>query len=172
MKIRLVKLTDEYKPQLDDMMSEWLSLETDFSPYAIRKNDYRDFAYYRDHLERKTEENGLTPNSVYFCLDTERNIFVGAVDIRHYLNDRLLFTGGHIGDGVRPSERGKGYATAMIALALEKCRELGIGRVLMTCNTDNPASARTILKNGGVLENEVINEDGEPEQRYWIDLGK
>ena len=56
----------------------------------------------------------------------------------------------------------------MIALALEECRRLGIGRVLMTCDKRNIASARTIQKNGGVLENEVDN-DGEIVQRYWID---
>lgn len=170
MNIRLVRLSEEYRPQLNDMMEEWLAVEQHFSPYAIRKNDYRDFDYYLEHLDVTKEGNGRVPESVYFCLDLDRNIFVGAVGIRHYLNDALLFTGGHIGDGVRPSERRKGYATAMIALALEKCRELGIRRVLMTCDSDNIGSAKSIINNGGVLENEVINEDGIPEQRYWIDL--
>ena len=95
---------------------------------------------------------------------------VGAVNIRHRLNDRLLLDGGHIGDGVRPSERGRGVATAMIGLALEECRRLGIRRVLMVCDKDNIASARSIIKNGGVLENEVV-VDGETVQRYWIGLG-
>ena len=170
MNIKLVRLSPLYKRQLFDMMEEWLAAEQHFSPYAIRKNDYRDFEYYLEHLERKTEEDGLVPNSVFFALDTDRDIFVGAVDIRHYLNDGLLVTGGHIGDGVRPSERRKGCATAMIALALEECRKLGIPRVLMTCDKDNTGSAKSIVKNGGVLENEVINEEGVLEQRYWITL--
>ena len=59
----------------------------------------------------------------------------------------------------------------MIRLALEKCRELGITRVLMTCDKSNIGSAKSIIRNGGQLENEVINEDGQLEQRYWIDLG-
>ena len=172
MNIRLVKLTKEYRGQLNDMMREWLAAETDFSPYAIRKNDYRDFDNYLERLETRREENGLVPDSVFFCLDEDRNIFVGAVNIRHKLNERLLFTGGHIGDGVRPSERRKGYATAMIALALEECGRLGIRRVLMTCDKTNVGSAKSIIKNGGVLENEVVNEEGEIEQRYWIDLGE
>ena len=109
------------------------------------------------------------PDSTYFALDEERNIFVGAVNIRHHLNERLLLNGGHIGDGVRPSERRKGYGTQMVALALEKCRELGIEKVLMVCDRENIASAKTIIKNGGVLENEVEVE-GTMEQRYWIDL--
>ena len=126
MNIKLVKLTPEYRPQLEDMMGEWLAAEQDFSPYAIRKNDYHDFEHYLAHLECTGEEPGLVPDSVFFCLDLDRNIFVGAVNIRHYLNDYLLQYGGHIGDGIRPSERRKGYATAMIRLALEECRKLGV----------------------------------------------
>ena len=170
MNIKLVKLTREYKPLFDDMMSEWLSVEKQFSPYAIRRLDYRDFDNYLENLERKEESDGLVPDSVFFCLDCDRNIFVGAVDVRHYLNENLSVTGGHIGDGVRPSERRKGYATAMIGLALDECRKLGLTRVLMTCDKDNIGSAKSIINNGGVLENEVINEEGVPEQRYWIEL--
>ena len=170
MNIKLVKLSRAYQKQLDDMMEEWLAVEQDFSPWAIRKNDYRDFDYYLENLERKVEQDGRVPDSVFFCLDVDRDIFVGAVNIRHYLNESLLFTGGHIGDGIRPSERRKGYATAMIGLALEECKKLGIHRVLMTCDKDNIGSAKSITNNGGVLENEVVNEEGVLEQRYWISL--
>lgn len=169
MNIKLVKLSHEYKQQLFDMMEEWLSVEQDFSPYMIRRNDYRDFDYYLQNLELKEETEGRVPDSTFFCLDVDRNIFVGAVNIRHYLTDSLLYTGGHIGDGVRPSERRKGYATAMIGLALEECKKLGIMKVLMTCDKDNIGSAKSIINNGGVLENEVV-EDGVIEQRYWITL--
>ena len=170
MNIKLVKLSRAYQKQLDDMMEEWLAGEHNFSPGAIRKNDYRDFDYYLENLERKVEQDGRVPDSVFFCLDVDRDIFVGAVNIRHYLNESLLFTGGHIGDGIRPSERRKGYATAMIGLALEECKKLGIHRVLMTCDKDNIGSAKSIMNNGGVLENEVVNEEGVLEQRYWISL--
>ena len=118
---------------------------------------------------QKKVKPGLVPDSVYYCLDIDRNIFVGAVNIRHYLNESLYKSGGHIGDGIRPSERRKGYATAMIGLALEKCKELGINKVLMTCNKTNIGSAKSIINNGGVLESE-FEEDGVVEQRYWITL--
>ena len=160
MNIKLVKLTAEYKKQLTDMMDEWLAVEKDFSPYAIRKNDYHDFEYYLENLETKEgEKPGFVPDSV----------FVGAVNIRHNLNESLYKSGGHIGDGIRPSERKKGYATAMIGLALEKCKELGINKVLMTCDKTNIGSAKSIINNGGVLESE-FEEDGVVEQRYWITL--
>jgi len=171
MTIKLVKLSYAYKKHLVDMMDEWLALEQDFSPYMIRRNDYHDFDYYLENLEIKTEQNGRVPDSTFFCLDVERDIFIGAVNIRHYLNEDLLFTGGHIGDGVRPSERRKGFATAMIGLALEECRKLGIKKVLMTCEKSNVGSAKSIMKNGGILENEV-DDHGVIEQRYWITLSE
>ena len=110
------------------------------------------------------------PDSVFFLLDEDRDRLLGAVNICHSLNEALLKEGGHIGDGIRPSERRKGYATRMIGLALDECRKLGITRVLMTCEKTNVGSAKSIIRNGGVLENEFVNSDGEVEQRYWIDL--
>lgn len=173
MNIKLVKLTHEYKNQLTDMLDEWkkdiIENKTNHSPWAIFKNDYNDFDYYLENLEVKEEKNGIVPDSTFFCLDLDRNIFVGAVNIRHYLNEKNYLTGGHIGDGIRPSERRKGYATAMIALALEECKKLGIYKVLMTCDKDNIGSKKSIINNGGVFESEVM-DDGEIEKRYWITL--
>lgn len=167
--LKLVKLEEKYMPQLIDMMDEWYAAGEKIVPYAIRKVDYHDFTAYVESLESKEAVNGLVPDSTFFCLDTERNIFVGAVNIRHYLNDVLLLHGGHIGDGVRPSERRKGVATVMIGLALQECCRLGIERVLMVCDKENVGSAKSIRNNGGILENEV-EADGITEQRYWIDL--
>ena len=167
--LKLIKLDEQYKSQLTDMMDEWTATDETIIPYAIRKCDYHDFPSYLASLEVTQPADGLVPDSTYFCLDTERSIFVGAVNIRHYLSEGLLLSGGHIGDGIRPSERGKGLGTRMIALALDKCRELGIERVLMCCDSDNFASARTIEKNGGVLEN-MVDDGGTPVKRYWITL--
>ena len=57
----------------------------------------------------------------------------------------------------------------MIRLALEECRKIGIKKVLMVCDKDNIGSAKSIIRNGGILENELI-ENGTIKQRYWIDL--
>ena len=167
--LTLVKLTEQNYPLLVDMLEEWYAAGEEIIPYAIRRLDYRDKHTYIQQLEVKDTSDGLVPDSTFFCLDTERNRFVGAVNIRHSLNDALLKNGGHIGDGVRPSERRKGVATKMIALALEECKKLGIDKVLMVCDKDNIGSAKSIIKNGGVLENEIA-EDGVIEQRYWITL--
>lgn len=173
MKVRLIKLTKDYYRQLAEMIDEWkIDQEinnTNRSPWAIFKNDYHDFDNYLEKLELKEPKDGKVPDSVFFLLDEERKILLGAVNIRHYLNDYLLKYAGHIGDGIRPSERNKGYATEMIRLALVECKKQGIDKVLMVCDKDNIASAKTIIKNGGILENEFINDDGKIEQRYWID---
>lgn len=167
--MRLIKLEEQYKEQLFDMLEEWYATGEKIVPYAIRKVDYHDFAEYLESLEVKDASDGKVPDSTFFALDEERNILLGAVNIRHYLNEALLLNGGHIGDGIRPSERLKGNATQMIGLALEECRKLGLDKVLMVCDKENIGSAKSIMKNGGVLENEIV-VDGVTEQRYWITL--
>lgn len=171
MKLKLVKATNKYRNQIVDMLDEWNNSGEEIIPYVIGRLDYSDFDYYCNNLEVRDTSEGLVPDSTFFCLDEERNIVVGAVNIRHYLNEALLSNGGHIGDGVRPSERRKGIATKMISLALDECRNLGINKVLMVCDKGNIGSAKSIENNGGILENEVV-VDGVMEQRFWIDLDK
>lgn len=91
------------------------------------------------------------------------------IDIRHRLNDYLKNFGGHIGYSIRKSERQKGYATEMLALALKECEKLNLSKVLITCDKENVASAKTMINNGAVLENEV-SEGNRITQRYWITL--
>lgn len=169
MQLKLIKASAAYRSQIVDMLEEWNACGEKIVPYAIRRLDYHEFAFYCENLDITDPGDGRVPDSTFFCLDEERNIIVGAVNIRHYLNESLLRNGGHIGDGVRPSERRKGIATAMIALALDECRKLGLEKVLMVCDKDNVGSAKSIINNGGILENEIL-VDGIVEQRYWIDL--
>ena len=174
MNVKLVKLTKEYYQELSEMIEEWkIDQElnhTNHSPWAIFKNDYHDFDYYLENLELHEPKDGKVPDSVFFLLDIDRNRLLGAINIRHTLNDYLLKYAGHIGDGIRPSERRKGYATKMIELALIECKKLGINKVLMVCDKDNIGSARSIINNGGVLENEFIDEKNKVNQRYWIEI--
>ncbi|MFI5733352.1 GNAT family N-acetyltransferase [Kribbella sp. NPDC051587] len=86
---------------------------------------------------------------------------LGGIGLRHELNERT----GHIGYGVRPSARGRGVASWALGAILREARALGMGRVLLVCLDDNPGSARTIERNGGVLE-----EIRGPVRRYWIEL--
>ena len=116
-----------------------------------------------------TVPKGLVPSSTYLGLREKDNYIVGMIDIRHYLNEYLTQAGGHIGYGVRKTERNKGYAKQMLKLALEKCKELKIKRVLITCDEDNIASEKVILSANAKLE-DIRNVDGENKKRFWIDL--
>jgi predicted acetyltransferase len=100
----------------------------------------------------------------------EEQRIVGVVNIRHGLTEKLMNNGGHIGYGIRPSARQKGYATRLLALSLEKLKELGVHRALVVCDERNIASERTILKNGGVPDVNYVEEDGNVVKRFWIDL--
>lgn len=123
----------------------------------------------RDNRSPDTVRPGLVDATTFLAVEAKRGDLVGMIDVRHRLNDFLLHYGGNIGYSVRPGCRRRGYAKAMLGQALEFCRERGMERVLVTCDKGNPASARTILSNGGVLENEV--PEGESiTQRYWISL--
>lgn len=99
-----------------------------------------------------------------FLWITEGEEFVGSLGIRHSLTPFLLEQGGHIGYSVRPGARRRGHASKALADALPLCRELGIDRVLVTCDEDNLGSRAVIETNGGVLED--VRGD---KRRYWID---
>lgn len=122
-------------------------------------------------LSKETVSQERVSATLYFTKRKSDNKIVGNVQIRHKLNEKLLQCGGHIGDSIRPSERRKGYATEQIRLALLKCKNLGIDRVLMDCDKNNIGSAKAIKNNGGVLDNEIYVEN-ELIQRYWISLKK
>ncbi len=91
---------------------------------------------------------------------------VGFLHLRHTLNDFLLEEGGHIGYSVMPSARRRGHAAAALLLAVRAAGSLGIERVLVTCDTGNEASRRTIEAGGGELEDERRGK-----LRFWIPTG-
>lgn len=111
------------------------------------------------------------PANTYFLIRESDNKIIGMMNLRHRLNDFLLEQGGHIGYAIRPTERKKGYGTLMLKLGLERCKELNINKVLLTCDKVNIPSAKVIQKNNGILENEVYSEVfSELIQRYWVEL--
>ena len=99
----------------------------------------------------------------------EDDTYLGAITLRHELNDFLLRAGGHIGYGIRPSARGRGLATWALRSVLVRAPALGLRTVLVTCGDSNLASARVIEKAGGVLEDVRDTELGRT-RRYWITL--
>ncbi|MFS1664207.1 GNAT family N-acetyltransferase [Streptococcus sp. zg-JUN1979] len=90
---------------------------------------------------------------------------VGFVHLRLRLTESLRHRGGHIGYSTRPTERGRGYAKKMLALALDIASQKNIKQALLTCHEKNEASRRVILANGGLLETKEAGIE-----RYWIPL--
>jgi predicted acetyltransferase len=115
---------------------------------------------------------GRVPQSTFWLVRDGQRI-LGCSRLRHTLNAFLEEEGGHIGYDVRPSERRRGYGTLLLRLTLDKARNLGLKRVLITADTPNIASWRIIEKNGGVLHSEALSQHtGELLRKYWIELSR
>jgi predicted acetyltransferase len=120
-----------------------------------------------DYRAGRNLPDGFVPAA--FLLAEEDGHVVGRCSIRHELNDFLREVGGHIGYGVRPQFRRRGYAKAILSEALEYCRQLGLERVLVTCDDENIGSRKTIESQGGQWES-TIEHNGTLKRRYWIAL--
>jgi predicted acetyltransferase len=131
-------------------------------------DDPKHFAEYAEAMDQLADGDvargfAMVPDTKRWIVEGDR--LIGFLSVRHELNDFLLEQGGHIGYSVRPSERRQGHATRACAWGLDLLRGLGVERALITCDDDNAASAATILRNGGVLEDVRGGK-----RRYWVDL--
>ncbi len=105
------------------------------------------------------------PMDSYF-IEAEGHI-LGQLHLRLRLSPQTERVGGHVGYRVRPSRRNRGVATAALRLALGKLADRGIERALVTCDSNNAASARVIEKCGGIRTSDAARKDG-VEWRYWV----
>jgi len=169
--MRLLRPSMEYKKQVLEYKNEFIKNGDDLAGTSYLRNYdvYEEWMKFVLDNEKESTKHSSVAASVFLAVREEDNKLVGIINIRHALNDYLLNFGGHIGYSVRKDERRKGYAKEMLKMALQECRKLGMKKVLLTCDADNIASAKTIKHYGGILENEVP-EDGELIQRYWIEL--
>ena len=111
--------------------------------------------------------NGYVRENFYLCYEEEK--LVGVFSLKFELTEFLLNFGGHIGYAVCPSMQNHGYATEMLKQGLEIAKQYGFEKILCICDEDNYASEKVILKNGGVLENELYDPDEKVVvKRYWI----
>jgi predicted acetyltransferase len=168
---RLVEPSPELKEQFFAFARDYEATRHDIQDFRDAMVDFP--AYVQkctDYSIGRNLKPGHVPASTFWLMAEDDSI-VGWVNIRHGLTDNLKHRGGHVGYYIRPGYRRKGYGTLICKLGLEKACELGIRPVLITCAKDNIGSNRIIQKNGGVLENEIWDEqDQEMVCRYWIDL--
>ncbi len=171
--LRLVEPSNLYKESFLKAIREYRQAgEAEYADaYALAETDF-------DSFLRRTEDaskgvnlpSGWVPFSMFWLVDQGDNV-VGVIRIRHRLTPALENTGGHIGYEVPPSQRGKGYGNELLRLGLERARELGLRRVLLTCEPSHVRSRKTIERQGGKLLDQVVSlETGQPLCRYWIEL--
>lgn len=172
MTMKLLKPIHEFSEQIIEYRDAFL--HTDEQPHGSSSLQNYDFLdeWFEKVNKQEIGENLLAnrvPSSQF--LSFEKGELIGFVNIRHRLNEELLRESGHIGYSVHPNKRRQGYATKQLKLALDEAQKLGLQRVLITCDKVNIASAKTIQKVGGVLENEVVSSyTGEIVQRYWVEI--
>ncbi len=171
--IRLIEPTEEYTDQIWEYRARFQESQEDSGGCGslLDCESVEEWLAETRALSRpETCPEGRVPADLYLAVRTSDNRLVGMIDLRHHIDHPILGTwGGHIGYSVHPDERRKGYATRMLALNLENARKLGLERVMVTCDDDNLASEKTIVKNGGVYEKDVP-VDGCMVKRFWIEL--
>nr|WP_088328216.1 GNAT family N-acetyltransferase [Bacillus cereus] len=172
MNVSLITPTTDLQDEYLDFYNEWKDSGETMIPWVITKDPSNFPAMVQELLDAHNGINlpeSWVPDSTYWLV-TDHNRIVGAVNIRHSLTEHLFNAGGHIGYGIRPSERRKGYATKLLELSLEKTKELNIEKVLVVCDEVNTASEKTILHNGGLRDDDFTEEDENVVRRFWIEL--
>jgi len=172
MNIQLIPPDMTFKSQYKEMMDEWFAYGGRLNPGALQSNgsSYETWLRWIDEdAHEDTCPPGSVPQTMYFAVRDDGKL-IGAVTVRHRLNDKTNNSsgGGHVGFGVRPSERRRGYASEILRLALKKLAERGVDKVTINCASDNIGSEKTILANGAVFQDEVTNSEGEKTKRFRI----
>lgn len=171
--LKLVQPTVALALSHETFLEEFIRLDEEVVPWIVAE-PYDDFTDYVAMLRKFARGIGIPPGFVAhstFWLIDGRSEIVAISNLRHALTDELLDFGGHVGYGVRPTARGNGYGNEILGRTLIEARARGIERARLTCSQSNVASARTIVRNGGMLdEEEFMPEHGETISRYWIDL--
>ncbi len=171
MKTSLESPSEKWKVSYLSLVQEFRDKGESFVPFILGFPT-TDFSAFLKKMEESAKgigiPQGFVPHETFWLIADDAEV-VAVSNLRHRLTESLKKDGGHIGYGVRPSARRKGYATIVLAETLKKAHERGINKALITCHKSNPGSAKTILKNGGILDSEEFMENhNEIMQRYWI----
>lgn len=163
---KLIEICAEIKDDFGELAAEGIAAKE--TPYINWDGDFEDYLRRMQILAKgKNLPEGEVPRNTYFLFCGGK--IIGRSEIRRELNEEYRTIGGHIGADIRKSERKKGYGILILKLTLEKAKEFGLERVLITCDRKNIASAKTIEKCGGVFEKQITHEKS-VFSHYWIQL--
>jgi predicted acetyltransferase len=172
--IELLRPSTAFRDSYRGLVAEFLSAGEKLVPFtlAFEHHDFDAFLYRLNACAQGIElPDGFVPHSTFWLVRDESEV-VGVSNIRHSLTPALRREGGNIGYGIRPSARRRGLGIAILRQSLDRAVELGLTQVLLTCGKQNVASAKSITRNGGILDSEEYLPDrGEIVQRYWIANG-
>ncbi|UDI79059.1 GNAT family N-acetyltransferase [Staphylococcus taiwanensis] len=163
-KLRQLRYSD--KDALMEYLQEWYNNDEPIVPSNTDLSRYSSFEEMVDYLNKETTDKDWVPTTTRFCFIDDQ--IVGAVDIRHHLNRRLVNIGGHVGYGVAQSFRGRGIASFMLQEAKVFLKEMGVDKVLMTTNPKNIASQKVIKHSGGYEIESYIKKNGNLVSRFEI----
>ena len=115
---------------------------------------YEEFKSWLTTKQKESEQTGLVdgwkvPSTTYWLYADD--IPVGFGNLRHFLTEALSKAGGHIGYGIAPQYRGKGYGKKLLRLLLIEAKKIGLEKVPITIHTDNIASQKVAFANGGLI---------------------
>lgn len=161
MKLYLVKPDLTYYEEYNEMMKEWVESDTQIAPWFLDKpiptiEKFANLVKHLDDCEYGRLDEKYCSTTSYFVVD-ENNKLLGAASLRHYLTLEGMNTWGHVGYGIRPSERKKGYATETLNLLLKEAKNHHIQRVLVGAHSSNIGSCKVIEKCGFKFEEEIID---------------
>jgi predicted acetyltransferase len=167
---RLVRPAMEFRESYRALVAEFAARGEPFVPFPLgfpHENFEALLAQLAACAQGIGIPEGFVAHSTFWLVDDGE--VVGVSNLRHRLTDSLRIEGGHIGYGVRPSARGRGHGTRMLALTLAEAARLAIPQALLTCAKENLASSAVIRANGGVLQDEAfLASRGEVVQRWWV----
>jgi predicted acetyltransferase len=165
--LRLVNPSKAYEASYRSLLEEFRTRRERLIPFPL-SFPHANFPELIARLEENSKGLGLPDG---FVAHSTYWLVTGVSNLRHSLTPALRKEGGNIGYGIRPTARRQGYGSELLRRTLQKAKELGLAKVLLTCGKVNLASVKVILANGGVLESEeFVAKRNEVVQRYWIDL--
>lgn len=166
------------KEEVKEYIEEHFKYNSNIAGDSGLEEDYLNYEEWLKKMElfsnQETCPSDICVGREYFLIREEDNKLVGMINLRWNLNEWMLTNGGHIGYGVRPTERRKGYNKISLYLCLLKAQELGLDKVLLTASDNNLGSVKTIEALGGILENKIPDYEDETilMGRYWINVNE